>query len=255
MGLRTHIDLDEIGRAASVTGPDGFSDHYRYGPQGEILSIQRERDGRPIDGVAFRHDPLGHIVETLAEVDGKPVPRTRQEFDIADRLLWQADALGILRRASYDSEDHLQQSSVIGAGLQQQERYAYDSKGRLRRVSDNTGAVRELVRDNAGRLIAAIDPLGRWTRYEREDQSLRVTQAANTARPRIVCYALDWQGRLRSVKADAAGGDIAYYRAINDFGQEVAVSGPAGSETRRFRRGGPARPGASGRWHDRRPRL
>src|SRR5205814_1784947 len=153
---------------------------------------------------------------------------------------WQADALGILRQARYDSEDHLLSSQVLGAGIEQQEHYAHDTQGRLQRVEDSTGAQRELVRDDTGRLVATIDPLGRWTRYQPEPHGLNVIQAANTSKPLSMRYELDEHGHLQAVSADASDGlhavrSTKYRRVIDDFGREVATLSPdSGREVRRF---------------------
>ncbi|MEW6708163.1 MAG: RHS repeat domain-containing protein, partial [Pseudomonadota bacterium] len=89
-------------------------------------------------------------------------------------------------------------------------------------------------------LVATVDPLGRWTRYERESHALRVTQAASTAQPLAVRYELDETGQLQAVSAEGSDGvrttrTLKHRRLVDDFGQEVAADNPdAGREVRRF---------------------
>ncbi|MFZ5542804.1 MAG: DUF6531 domain-containing protein, partial [Pseudomonadota bacterium] len=241
MNLRTTLKRDELGRVAEAIGPGGHSERYRYGTRGELLAAARWLKDQPLEGISYRRDALGQVVEVLQQSGGSETPRSRLAYDLAGRLLWQADALGILRQAVYDTEGRLLRSIVAGAGVRQEETYDYDVQGRLQRVQDNTGAVRELLRDEAGRLVATIDPLGRSTRYEPEgDGAVRITQAANTAKPLAVRYELDETGQLQAVSAEASDGlrtsrTITHRRMVDDFGREVAVVNPdSGREVRRF---------------------
>lgn len=238
--FRAHIEYDSLGRLAAVTGPSGVTDRYRYDDRGSLASVSHEKGRVVFERESYRHDALGQIIETSSLVGDKDVPRTRQAFDVAGRLAWHADALGILRQAAYDTEDHLLSARVFGGSTEQLEHYAYDLHGRLQRVQDNAGATREIVRDDAGRLVASIDPLGRWTRYARELNGLRATQAANTTKPLVVRYAVDERGQLASIEAEASDGAntvraTRHQRVVDDFGREVMMINPdSGREVRRF---------------------
>ncbi|MBL0942775.1 MAG: DUF2235 domain-containing protein [Hydrogenophaga sp.] len=215
------------------------SDITRYGwdARGDRV-VQITRPGG--EGVRVAREPDTGRVQQAPETAGHGAPAIRETFDAAGRLLWQADARGILRQASYDSEGHLLATRVVGAGIDQQERYERDARGRLRRVSDDSGAHTDLVRDEDGRIVASIDPLGRWTRYEREAAALRVVQAANTHQPLTLHHAIAAQGRWHTLGAEAHDGRrvlrrVTHRRWWDDFGREVAVEHPdSGRELRRF---------------------
>ncbi len=238
--LRARIQFDHAGRVAEVTDPGGLITRYSHDRQGRLLTISHDINGTAADGVAYRYDALGRMTEMSALAGGEKLPRTAQAFDAANRMQWQADALGILRQATYDLEGRLLISTITGAGMRQQETYAYDEKGRLQHVSDGTGALRSLVRDGAGRLEATIDPLGRWTRYEREPNALRITQAANTSKPLTVLHELDERGELQATRVEASDGmrtarTVTHQRWADDFGRKVAIFNPdSGREVRRF---------------------
>ena len=97
-----------------------------------------------------------------------------------------------------------------------------------------------LVRDEAGRLIATIDPLGRWTRYERDTEGLRTVRSAHTGKPLVLRYASDGRGHWRRLGAEAHDGRRVVRRAthrrlLDDFGREVLVDNPdSGRELRRW---------------------
>src|SRR5207245_2437179 len=155
-GINSTVQYDEVGRPGSVTAASGLTDRYTYNLLGQMTSRKQVRAERVLAGTLYKYDALGRATEQLALVAGQERPQSAQGFDVSDRLLWQADRLGILRQARYDTEDRLLASTVVSAGIQQEERYTYDALGRLERVDDNNGATHQLVHDAAGRVAAAI---------------------------------------------------------------------------------------------------
>ena len=252
---QTRIAYDSAGRIKRVSGAGARTDSYVYDPMGRLEQISRSQGENELGALGYRYDAAGRATERITIRDGQPQPQSAQGFDAGNRLLWSADRLGILRRARYDAESHLLASGVEGAGVRQAERYSYNSLGRLAKVEDTTGAVRRLLRDEAGRLSATVDPLGRLTRYERrhalEDRThtLIVTRAANTGKPLAVSYRSDAAGHVELIEAKArdakaidapargavAAQPLVIRRLIDDFGREVGLIGAASGATyRRF---------------------
>ena len=152
-GLTTSFEVErDSGRLLKITDPNGYTETYTYAPQGQLDSLARTRGDRVIGRFTYRHDAQGRTTELLQRIGEQEAPQGKRAFDAAGRLQWQASALGVLRQAAYDSESRLVSSTVLGAGVRQQERYAYDDLGRLALVEDDTGAKRRLLRDPTGRI-------------------------------------------------------------------------------------------------------
>jgi RHS repeat-associated protein len=174
LGETAGVEADEAsGWLRKVTGRSGLTDELSYDLFGQIVQRTSHRNGERVDGQSWQRDASGRVIETARLMIGNDaptwLPQTRMQYDVAGRLLWQAQSRGILKAAAYDAEGRLLSSTVSGAGMQQQERYGYDEAGRLQRVSDATGAVRELVRGTNGRIEATVDPLGRATALQGSD--------------------------------------------------------------------------------------
>jgi RHS repeat-associated protein len=235
LGDTATVETDEgSGRLRKVTGRSGLTDELRYDLFGQIIERTSRRGVQLADGQSWQRDDSGRVIETARLMIGKDgpnwLPQTRVRYDVAGRLLWQAQSRGILSAAEYDAEGRLLSSTITGAGMQQQERYGYDEAGRLQRVSDSTGAVRELLRDVNGRIQATVDPLGRATAL----QAGAITDAANTAQALNVSTKA---GEVRVQGNDGRGGQRQSNTRIlrNDFGQVVLEqSDDGGLELRRY---------------------
>ncbi len=145
------MQYDAAGRIVQVRNADGFATTVGYTFRGQVSTIASSGTNWARLGIkpvveSHRYDVLGNRIETgLGGAHDVPYrPRTRQSFDMAGRLLWQAEALGILKRASYDSEGKLLSSTVQTRSFEQTERYRYDDLNRLTQVTDNTGSVRNV---------------------------------------------------------------------------------------------------------------
>lgn len=231
---------DETGRLAQFVQDGRQTVQYRYDSRGEVVDLRQSSMGREVRHLSFRYDSLGRLAESFEHRAGKTWALSRQEFDVAGRMKWQADTQGVLRQATYDSEGHLLSSMVAAGSILQREDFTYDAQGRLLRMEDNTGSSREMVRDGDGRLQATIDPMGRWTRYLPQADGLRVVQGVNTGKPLEVQYNVDSRGHLQSITAQASDGvravrRVAHSRQVDDFGHEVMIDSPdSGREVRRF---------------------
>ncbi|HEX6704000.1 MAG TPA: DUF2235 domain-containing protein [Albitalea sp.] len=232
MNLRTEVQRDpSTGLVLSVTGPDGFTDTYQRDSAGLPSSVKQTRGEVLIAETTYRRDALGRVVETADRVGSSSAPRIRQAFDVAGRSAWQVDHLGILRHAAHDTEGHLLRSTVQTSRMRQEERYEHNDRGQLRRIDDNTGAVRDLLWDDGGHVMAAVDPLGRSTRYRYDDaRRLRqVIRGIESGQPLQLDLDYDAHGRLEQVTAvgsDGKGGqrDTSTRVRHDDFGRPVMVT-------------------------------
>lgn len=149
-GFTSTVQYDEAGRIATVSNAHGFKTTFTYDARNQLTRVSSSGANWAQAGIepveqSWRHDALGNRVES-GSGNGKTFrPQTRQAYDVAGRLLWQAEALGILKHASYDSEGHLLSSTVQTKRFEQTERYRYDEFNRLIEVADNTGSVRNVV--------------------------------------------------------------------------------------------------------------
>ncbi len=149
-GFTSTVQYDEVGRIATVSDAQGYKTSFTYDARNQLIHVASSGAGWAQAGIkpdvqSFRYDALGNRVEAGNGMDKTFRPQTRQAFDVAGRLLWQAEALGILKRASYDTEGHLLSSTVQTRSFEQSERYRYDALNRLIQVADNTGSVRNVV--------------------------------------------------------------------------------------------------------------
>jgi RHS repeat-associated protein len=147
-GFSNTVKHDKVGRIIQVSNADGFSTRFTYDARNQVTHVSSSGAGWAQAGIkpvvnSYRHDALGRQVESGSGEINRP--QTLQAFDVAGRLLWQAEALGILKRASYDTEGHLLSSTVQTKRFEQTERYSYDDRNRLIRVTDNSGVVRNVV--------------------------------------------------------------------------------------------------------------
>lgn len=156
------VKYDAVGRIAEVSNADGFKTIFTYDAGSQLIQTSSSGQNWEQAGIQptvqrYRYDTLGHMIETgtggrvnapdkSERGEAEPYrPQTRQAYDVAGRLLWQAEALGILKRARYDTEGNLLSSTVQTRSFEQIEQYRYDAFNRLIQVADNTGSVRNIV--------------------------------------------------------------------------------------------------------------
>lgn len=160
-GLSSKVQYDAAGRIVAVGDTDGFKTTFAYDAANRLIQTASSARNWPQAGIApvvqrYRYDALGRLIETgtggpadttnRTESDEAPYrPQIRRAYDVADRLLWQAEALGILKLARYDTEGNLLASTVQTKSFEQTERYRYDAFNRLIQVADTTGSVRNVV--------------------------------------------------------------------------------------------------------------
>jgi len=158
-GVTHTVQYDAIGRITQVNNTAQFKTTFTYDAANRLVRTVSggarwaEAGIRPVVQ-SYRYDELGNLVETgrggqidtTRNINEETYrPQTRRAFDIAGRLLWQAEALGILKHASYDTEGNLLGSTVQTRSFEQTERYRYDAFNHLVQVSDSTGSVRNVA--------------------------------------------------------------------------------------------------------------
>ncbi|MGV8992229.1 MAG: DUF6531 domain-containing protein, partial [Thiobacillus sp.] len=188
------VKYDAVGRIAVVSNADNFKTTFIYDAGSQLIQTSSSGQNWKQAGIQptvqrYGYDALGHMIETgtggrvnasekseRGEVEPYR-PQTRQAYDVAGRLLWQAEALGILKRARHDTEGNLLSSTVQTRSFEQTEQYRYDVLNRLVQVADNTGSVRNIVygkssnaqrprsqsafqtlKDDFGRTVSVISP-------------------------------------------------------------------------------------------------
>lgn len=158
-GMSHAVQYDAIGRITQVNNAAQFNTTFTYDAANRLVRTVSEGARWAETGIrpvvqSYRYDDLGNLVETGSggQIDTTRNtkeetyrPQTLRAFDVAGRLLWQAEALGILKHASYDTEDNLLSSTVQTRSFEQTERYRYDAFNRLVQVSDSTGSVRNVL--------------------------------------------------------------------------------------------------------------
>ncbi|MDZ7593506.1 MAG: RHS domain-containing protein, partial [Thiobacillus sp.] len=160
-GFSSTVQYDSAGRIAEVSNANNFKTSFTYDAANRLIQTTSSAQNWDKAGIkpvvqSYRYDALGQIIETgtggpanaadKTDRHEEPYrPQTRQAYDVAGRLLWQAEALGILKHARYDTEGNLLSSTVQTKRFEQTERYRYDAFNRLTQVADTTGSVRNMV--------------------------------------------------------------------------------------------------------------
>ena len=160
-GFSSTVQYDAAGRIAEVSNAENFKTTFAYDAANRLIQTTSSAQNWEQAGIkpevhSYRYDALGQMIETGTGGPANAVdkterheeshrPQTRQAYDVAGRLLWQAEALGILKHARYDTEGNLLSSTVQTRSFEQTERYRYDAYNRLTQVADTTGSVRNVV--------------------------------------------------------------------------------------------------------------
>lgn len=144
------LQYDAAGRIAHVQNAMGFGTTFTYTFRGQATRIASRGSGWEQTGIApvtdsLRYDALGNLAEVSSGSGDGLRPRVRMAHDIAGRLLWQAEALGFVKQARYDTEGRLVRASVRSASFEQSEYYRYDAHNRVIEVADSTGTTRTLA--------------------------------------------------------------------------------------------------------------
>ncbi|MFU2486773.1 RHS repeat-associated core domain-containing protein [Thauera sp. WH-1] len=162
---RAEIEPDPAtGLPLRVRNDDGHETRWRHDSALNPVEWRSRGPGERSDRIhQAEYDALGHLIELrTGTVDGSPVRALwRRAYDTAGRLQWHADALGIARLFTHDSESRLIDATLRSASFARRRTWDYDGVGRLERIADNNGFQRALRYDGSGRLVSLTDSHGR----------------------------------------------------------------------------------------------
>ncbi|WP_310221880.1 RHS repeat-associated core domain-containing protein, partial [Neorhizobium sp. 2083] len=135
------------------------------------------------------------------------------------------DEEGKVRRSYTDKDNNVILTSGNLSGTWINESRTYDVVGRLRGVSDHSGATWTYTYDLVGNRLSASDPdLGTWT-YTYDNANRLISQT--DARGAVTMLSYDQMGRLLSKQVKAAGETTATVTATNSYDTADAGVGSA----------------------------
>jgi RHS repeat-associated protein len=138
-GFATAVRYDDAGRIEQLRNDAGHTSVYRYSAAGQLASLARSRRGGAVQVQAFGYDTHGRLIETGAGQDSDYKAQTHQAWDGADRLLWQAHAIGWAQQWQRDAEGRLLSQAHISPAIVQSTAYEWHDNGSLKAVRDNAG--------------------------------------------------------------------------------------------------------------------
>jgi RHS repeat-associated protein len=234
---------DQRARLTSVTSPEGRVLRFTYGPGGLLAAIAVSHDSvqpEPLTLVRYEYDHHGDLVsvtdqrgfaERYRYVDHLIVAhanrlggRTYYAYDTSRRCCasWQ-DGERNIRLLDYDAVRH---ATFVADSYGQRILQRLDEAGQIVAQVDPLGHVTESVYDDQGRHIAMFDELGLVGESETFDPQLRQRRDYNGA-GEVVIVQLDTQGRVvrrgcpvgeQLVYTYDEHGGIASIRTQDDYG-------------------------------------
>ena len=254
----SHVQQDKIGRIGRVETASASTD-FEYDAMGMPIRISTTSPGwRHAQVQILRYDGLGHLIESGKQAGSRSNTEFLQRYDVAGRLLWRAQALGVLEHSRYDTEGRIMESGRYSNRMAQTLVYDFDSQGQLQGLRDGSGAhyrfrytqgrligiddawgavggsresglTSPQIMDDFARIVATVSPdAGRTTRqFDVADRMVASVDAkANQGR-----YEYDLQGRvLEQTITDGVTGDIVQTRWVYRGRHLIALEHPSQSE-------------------------
>lgn len=218
LGQRTETDYDTLGRVAKVR-------RFHRDEQGVthefVTTVRRDQGGRRtqlIDALQrmtdYTYDDYGRLwyVDEPEPVVGQGRPRTTYGYDLMSNLASVTDAEQHTTTFVHDAYRRVELTTYPGPELRE-ERYSYDSAGRLRTKTDRRGVITTFSYDAAHLQGLLGRHAGRHLHVRRERRSW----LTDLGRPRQVRLALG----LRLARPDAARAGVPRGRADFDGGLGV----------------------------------
>ena len=197
LGRTTRIDRDLGEHVLAVHQPNGSTTAYEY-DQGGHRTAQIDGDGHRI---TFQYDPAGHLI--------------KQTNALGQVLTWRYDSKGHLVQRTNGIQTITYRYNDVGlldlldyGKVGERIRYAYDAKGRFKKVSTPTNSI-TLYYDKKGRVIAR-----------------QLTRS--TTGDRVVRYTYDDAGRRASVVLSEKEQSVGYIRGYRLLQQTEYVYDGAG---------------------------
>lgn len=187
------IIVQQVGRIANITYPDGYMALYTYDPNtGEVLDF-RDRNFR---STTYTYNSMGKVVSITYPS-------------------------GLVKRMTYAANGVDLTGIEDGFGT---EKRTYDNAHKLTSITDRTGNTTFYGYNQHGRMLFATDPLGNTTTYtyDTADRLVQVTKGTTV----LWSFSYDEMGRL-AAETDAAGLTRGF--SYNDLDNVVEVSYPDGT--------------------------
>jgi RHS repeat-associated protein len=191
-GFANTLSYDSAGRVSKTINDQGFATYSHYNSQGQLTYLASTGPGWKQPQVqSYKYNALGELIEAARGADKAALdadskdqqdsaaqelaqllqasaayrPQMAQQFDIAGRPLWQANALGLMQAKRYDSEGRILQSTRTTNAIMQTENWTYQNTGAnpnaIAQWQDNAGRQAGIDYDSAGRPVAYRDSTGR----------------------------------------------------------------------------------------------
>jgi len=191
-GMRTFYQRDAVGRITELTMPGGGRWLRTYGPIGELLSSTD-----PLGHTTrFEYDTRGLLAARIAANGG----RRDYVYDAQGRLLTVVDEVGHCRETERDSQGQPMRHLMP----QLDERDAPDA------TLGPSGSAEFVFQYHAGKILTGVvDPLGRLTRYRRDELGRPIGECLPDGQESQTFYADD--GLLPSRRLDFIGNCTTYY--------------------------------------------
>ncbi|NER35201.1 MAG: RHS repeat protein [Oscillatoria sp. SIO1A7] len=230
LGNVSRSTYNRFGQVLTETDPLGNTTNYTYSPSGNLLS-DRDAEGNV---TKYSYDLRGNL---LSATDANN-QTTQFSYDQSGNVLAVVDPLGNETTYTYNSRgDQLTETRKVTTpnGLEEiTTKSEYDSKGRLKSVTDAQNQTTEYLYDANDNQIAVIDALGRRTetRYDEKGQLVETVYPDSTPNNpndnlrTISVY--DKGGRQRATVDEA--GRVTHY-TYDAAGRQTEIIYPDGTDT------------------------
>ncbi|RRC94548.1 DUF6531 domain-containing protein, partial [Schaalia canis] len=220
-GRRQSTSYDGSGNPVVVTRRDGQSTVFLYDERGRKTLQQEPSGARTVweydecdRVVCVRRAPSAHATEDECAI-------TRMEYEGEGRHPWRiVDAEGGVSVLEWEGPLLRRITDPVGVSVS----FAYNSFGELVASTDGAGNTARLERDEAGRVVAAVTPLGNVTRYHYHPDSGVLFSRVDPTGARW-CYEYSAGGRLAAT-IDPYGGRLEH--EYGDHGEVIATRDPLG---------------------------
>lgn len=230
LGRETQYEYDTAGRLKASSGPGHVPTTYSYGSKGLLERVTTDELT-----TVYVYDGRGNRTSTSAGNQ-----QTLYQYDLANRLEWEKNPLGVMTRYEYDGAGN-RKAKVDGNGKRTE--YAYDANRRLKSVKFEDGSAylyeydeagnrtreksatheRTLQYDALGRAIEVVDvTLGKTLHYAYDTHGNRT---GVTSGGLLYRYGYDVRNRLRQA-TDSSGKPVVF--SYDHLGRRTRVTRPNG---------------------------
>lgn len=218
----SRYEYNEHGQPTLYEDALGVKTIYEYGSDGYLEQRSVGQDEPKVD--TFLHDEIGNLISMK---DSRGL-QTDYMFDGINGLIAKADHVSEDEFFIYDENGNM----ILHEQGDRRLLFAYDELDRMlgskSRIEGEVWAEQRYLYDDAGRMIASIDPDGRRIDYEYDvfDQLRCETRGLGTLDMAMRCFEYDADGNV--VKYIDAMGAVTEYE-YDGFGDLARVTYPAGT--------------------------